>query len=117
MAAKVGSTTEKTTSCYTITLKDKDGNVPTLDSLVLTLKTDLGTVINLRDHQNVLNANGVTITNGVINWDMTQLDNAIVDGASNPETHIFTFEAIWNSGAGRMNWERQYSVTDLTEVT
>ena len=109
---------ERSTTTYTVTLNDENGDpVPSLDSLTLTFCTGDSTIINSRNAQNVLNLNNVVFTSGVIVWSMQQADNAIVDGTANPEMHTATFDAVWNSGAGRKTWTAEFKVKDLAKIT
>jgi hypothetical protein len=90
-------------------LTDEDGETPipsgTLNSLTLTLKDKAGNVINDRDGQDVLNANGVTVdaVTGELVWSMSPVDNAlsgtVADGAY--EDHFATFVWTWAAGAKR----------------
>lgn len=112
---------ERSTTTYTVMLNDEDGN-PVLTSAMVSLTltfctTTLGTEINGRTDQNILNANDVTYTDGAIVWDMQQIDNAIIDGAGeNPELHLATFSAVWNTDK-RKTWTVEFQVTDLSKIT
>lgn len=92
---------------YTARLVDENNNGiggNSLTSLTLTLydkKTD--TIINARDKQNVLNANGVTVSNtGGLTWTLTANDNAMVSNTASAEIHVALFEWEWApNGSGK----------------
>lgn len=90
---------ERTTPLYVVTLVDAAGEpLPALASLTLTWY-DLasGTIVNGRDHQDALNANGVVFSAGVLNWRLTEEDLAMLDEAHDAETRIAMWE--WTHGA------------------
>mgnify|MGYP000934557076 CR=1 len=97
---------EGSSARYTATLLDHQtlplsGN--TLTSLHLTLyDKSSNTIINSRDHQGVLNANGVTVnsTGGLV-WTLTPNDNVMLSNTAAVETHIALFEWAWPTGAGK----------------
>lgn len=76
-----------------------------LDSLTLTL-TDAatGAVVNARDAQNALNANGVTVgAAGELVWTMTPQDTALLAASPAPdatELRVAVFRWTWDAGAG-----------------
>lgn len=89
-------------------LQDEDGNgIPSgqLTSLILTLyvEGEPSSIINNRNTQDVLNANGVTVDElGNLSWQMSPADNEIVDsGGTSPESeyHVALFEWAWGGGA------------------
>ena len=102
---------ERTTAFWSGVLKDQDGNVipsAALSALKLThmVKDDNTpfTLINSRDHQNVLNANNVTVDSaGLVTWEMLPVDNLINDNAGishvNEEPHVSVLEFEWLAGA------------------
>lgn len=98
---------EGASGVYTATLKDQDGTaIPAaqISTLTLTLynKED-GSIINSRNAQNVLNANGVTVhvTSGLLTWVIDGLDSPIVGVVpfGEYEEHIALFEGTTVSGA------------------
>jgi len=113
------SVNELSTSKYTVTISDEDGDLITsLDSLELTFCTTvLATEINGRTDQDILNANNVVFSGGTITWSMQQADNAIIDGLVNPEAHLATFDAKWNSGTARKTWTADFLVKNLAKIT
>lgn len=96
-------TTQNSTHCYQATLRDELGAVipaASLTTLTLTLtnKSD-NSLINARNAQNVLNANGVTIDSaGNLVWTGTPLDNPIINTSRQNEIHVALFQYTWNSG-------------------
>lgn len=73
----------------------------TLTALALTLFVDDGndTIINSRNAQDILNANGGVIeADGRIVFTLAPADNPIVDAALPFERHIALFEWTWGSG-------------------
>lgn len=110
---------QSTGSIWTL-LVDGDG-VPfsplLLTSLTLTLYTlrssGLAQVINGRNNQNVLNANGVTLytpiqlVNGKpsnIRWDFTALDTTLVDDAAIFSRYLARLRWQWPGGIGSQTW-------------
>ncbi len=102
---------EKTTPEFSCTLTAADGvtMIPgsTLTSLQLTLYADNDdlTIINGRDHQDVLNNNGVTVYDTLqtgadghtynLLWQLSADDMAVLDDALPFERHIALFEWAW----------------------
>jgi hypothetical protein len=94
---------ELTSAKYTGTLTDESGAAVSgsaLTAATLTLFDDVtGTVINSRNAQNVLNANGVTIDNfGALTWVMAPADNTIVKSGLSVERHRAVFTFTWGAG-------------------
>jgi len=95
---------EKTTPEIVAVLTDLLGDpIPgnTLDSLTLTYYQEYTqAIINGRDAQNALQANGVTVdANGKLVWKMSVLDTAILNGALETEPHIAHFVFAYPDGA------------------
>jgi hypothetical protein len=96
-----GPVNERTSTQYTATLRDETGAVvpdTSLSSLLLTLYVPDAnlTIVNGRDSQNVLNANGVTVdASGVLTWTLTPDDTAILDDALEVEQHIALLTYTW----------------------
>lgn len=108
----IGPMAEGGTGLYSGTLTKEDGETPipgaSLVSLTLTLM-DLatGTIINGRDAQNVLNANGVTVdtvgSTGAISWLIKPEDSPFLRKNPPPrdgdeEKHLAIFTWTWSSG-------------------
>lgn len=112
---------EKSTATYTATIVGNDGVTPipaaSLLTLLLTLyvtKAD-GTDSLIRDHQNVLNANNVTVSaGGVLTWAIQTADTTLIE-ALTFERHVALFEWTWASGAGKK--EIVLVVRNLRQVT
>jgi hypothetical protein len=112
---------EKETGRYTATIVGNDGVTPlpgaTLSTLTLTLyviKQD-GTDQVIRNHQNVLNANNVTVdAAGLLAWIIQVADTTLVEAVPF-ERHIALFEWTWPSGAGKH--EVVLLVRNLRQVT
>ena len=102
---------ELTTAFWSGVLKDQDGAVipsAALSALKLTHmvkdpQTTPFTLINTRDHQDVHNANNVTVDSaGLVTWEMLPADNAIIGAGivhAGEENHISILEFEWNAGA------------------
>lgn len=78
-----------------------------LTDLRLTLYTigqdGSSTIVNLRDHQIVLNAGGVTVDpSGLITWSYSAADTTLVDPLVPFERHIALFEWSWLGGHGEI---------------
>lgn len=95
--------TERTTSRYTATIEDADGNALPLASIgtvTLTLTdVDTETVINNRDDQDVKNANNVTIhvTSGLLTWEVQSADMPIVTNGRKTEMHRAVFDVAYSA--------------------
>lgn len=113
---------EQTSALYTATLVDETGAVvPGTSLLTLTLtlydKTT-GGILNSRNAQNVLNANGVTIdANGLVSWTIAPADSLIITNTNDVETHIALFQATWGGGAKALKFEVTLLVKNLGMVT
>jgi hypothetical protein len=112
---------EKSTGVYTATIVGNDGVTPipaaTLVSITLTLyviKAD-GTAQTIRNAQNVLNANNVTIdAAGLLTWAIQVADTTLVVTTVPFERHVALFQWTWASGAGKH--EVVLSVKNLSQV-
>lgn len=116
---------ERTTRVYTAVLENEDGNgIPAsgLNTLTLTLYDfSTGTILNSRNKQPALNANGVTIDSaGNLKWTMQPEDNAIVDTdliANAKEKHKALFEWTYAGGAKYGKHEVSIRVENLNKVS
>lgn len=102
--ATVATLTEGTTPEISATLVDLAGvAVPgsVLDSLVLTYYQEYTqAIINARNAQNVLQANGVTVgADGKLVWGLSLADTVIVNDALETEPHIANFTFTYPDGA------------------
>ena len=108
MVLTVADTTvnELTSFEYNTTLRDEAGNLLQLANIVSAKLTlyDYETleIINDRDGQDVLNANNVTIgaTDGQLDWDVQDDDNAIVTAGLTPgerEAHVALFTITYDT--------------------
>lgn len=114
--------TEKTSGQYTADLVDELGvAVPgaNLTTLILTLyDLDTDTIVNGRNGQNVLNANGVTVdVAGHLVWTIAPADTTMVTAASGSERHRAIFVATWNGGAKSLPWEVELVVQNLLHLS
>lgn len=94
---------EGTRRVVSMTVKDTDGAViplASMSTIKFTLKKLGGDVINSRDEQSVMNANGGTYhsTSGLLSIILTPADNAVVGGA-NVERHAALVEFTYASGS------------------
>lgn len=94
--------TEKTSALYEATLQDEAGVAvagSSLATLTLTLyDVATGTILNSRNAQNVLNLNGVTVSEaGALAWTMVPADNAITTTSRSYELHRAVFIATWDT--------------------
>lgn len=109
-----------TTFKYPATLLDQNGaGLGPADLTTLTLKLYDATtfaIINSRDDQNVLGANGVTIdSSGNLVWIMDPADNPILDLTLSSEVHVALFKWTW--GVGRKgDHEVQFRVVNIKFV-
>lgn len=100
------SLTEATSGRYTATIRDETETVLpvsliTVATLTLYAPTAPITIINSRNAQDVLNANGVTIDEaGLLTWTITPADTAISDATLDTERHIALFHFAWGGDKG-----------------
>lgn len=73
-----------------------------VSSLLLTL-TDVGsnTIVNSRNGQNGLNANGVAVTDGKVVWSIQPADTALVNASVIGEIHLATLVMTLTDGQVR----------------
>ncbi|HEX6827148.1 MAG TPA: hypothetical protein VF077_12595 [Nitrospiraceae bacterium] len=98
------------TGLYTFALVDEAGagiDGATLQSLTLTYYDQAtAAIINAREHQNVLNANDVTVTTigtlppwtTTVTWELQPEDTVIFHPESAWEVHIVQFRWTWAGG-------------------
>lgn len=115
------SVLERVSVKYTATIKDEAGTaIPgsALTALTLTLySVHSGTIVNSRNDQNVLNANGVTVDEaGLLTWIMDPLDNQVLDTAFAYERHRALFEWTWSGGTKAGKHEVDFLVQNLGQV-
>ena len=113
---------EKTTVKITATVEDENGNgiaAAGLDTLTLTLYSlEDDTIINSRDAQDVLNANGVTLGGGGnLVWTVTPADTIIADTTLKAERHRAVFEWTYASAAKNGKHVIDMRVINLVKVT
>lgn len=112
---------EKSSRTITTTLTDRNGDAiapAQVSSLTLTLYLANGTIINSRDAQDILNANGGSLTDaGVLEIDLGPNDNAIVGtNVRGKEIHYGLIQVVTTAG-DQENKEFYYTVEDLAKVT
>lgn len=108
---------EQATAFFRATILDQNKLLlpaSALQTLTLTLyrKGDPTAIVNLRDDQDVLNANGVDVyetlqtdpdgTTYNLKWEISPDDNTIL-GTSAEEKHVALFRYSWNAGQ-RADW-------------
>lgn len=105
--------TEGTTPDFTTVLLDNNnqsvaGSV--LDTLTLTYYQEYThTIINGRNVQNVLQANGITVDeDGNLLWELSLLDTVILNDALATEPHIAFFEFSWPGALGTEVNRKEY---------
>lgn len=117
----LGPIDEKTTARYQATVADETGAAIPAASLT-TLKVTLydqstGNIINSRNSQNILNANGATVDSaGLLTWTLTPADTAIV-GDKTLELKTALFEYTFASGAKTDRHEVVFAVRNLGKLT
>lgn len=98
---------EGAVAIITTSIVDKDGTKITnarLNELRLTyFDRRSRRIINSRQDQDALNANGVTVSNGDVTWVTSVSDSAIIDPPTAPERHVATFRfrydgTTWGDG-------------------
>lgn len=118
---------ERATPKLKSTLTDPDGvaiPVASLYSFELTLfSVHTGNPINSRNHQNVLNQNGVTITSAgnplvtTVQWQTVMADMIIEKPTLLKEHHIALFEWTWDGGNKSGKTEINIYVKNLSKVS
>lgn len=121
---------EGTTGFFAFPIVDQNGNgisMTMLDSLTLTYyDLDSQQVVNGRLHQNVLNANHVTVvtTGGpspapmttTVTWEITPADTVILNEAHAVEQRVMLFQWTWNGGTRVNAYQAQFAVENLLFV-
>lgn len=109
---------------FTFILKDENGDPvekAAVDTLTLHIYDRLtDEIINTRDEQDVLDANGVTMhaTSGLVTWSIAPVDVPFLGGDTIPaEVHIARFRATWDSGAKAFSYEIEMTVCNLKQFT
>ena len=107
---------ERSSAIYWALLQDEAEHVvpgTALISLVLSLyvRASDGTITYLRNHQDALNANGVTVYNAIqmrsdgllynLRWAINPLDTGMVDPTKAHERHVALWEYVWANGRGK----------------
>jgi len=115
---------EKETGLFTAIITGNDGVTPIPLASLLTLTLTLYAIIadgtasfiNARNHQNVLNANNVTVhaTSGLLTWSIQALDTTLVEAALPFERHIALFE--WTTATASGKHESILVVKNLFQV-
>ena len=102
------------------TLLGSDGNPFTPDTMLGTLydkrsETLLG---GRTEAQNIFNANGFTISTGVVTWQPTTTDHTIV-GTAPTEQHILLVEGQWDDGGTTRLYKQEllFTVRNLRYVS
>lgn len=120
MADQILPINEQATGLYTAVLVGNDGLTPipaaSLLTLTLTLyvTTTSGTDTLIRDHQNVLNTNNVTIdSSGNLAWSVQVADTTLVEDVPF-EPHVALFE--WTTASVSGNHEVVLLVRNLRQV-
>ena len=111
---------EASTAVYSTQLTDQDGTnilLAAIDSLTITLCTVIGgTIINSRNDQNALNANGVTVSSsGLLTYVIEAADGAIIDlslATDAVEVHRATFKLNFNT-VSFSNWDVDFNFRNL----
>jgi len=121
---------ERSSAIYWALLQDEAGQVvpaTALTSLVLSLyvRSAGGTITYLRNHQDALNANGVTVYNAVqvrsdgllynLRWAIGSLDTGMLDSTKREERHVALWEYVWANGRGKH--ELVLNIHNLTLVS
>ena len=114
---------ESTTQLFTANLVDETGAAVGSTSLG-TFKLSLydaasSVIINSRSSQNVLNANGVTVsTTGGVSWPMDPADNIIRDTSLAVELHFALWQWTWGTASSKAGKHLTgFNVTNLALTT
>lgn len=113
---------EQTTPRYTAQILDDTGvalPAASLSTLTLSLYTldSTGTAVYIRNAQNVLNANNVTVdTNGNIVWSVQVADTTLANTALDFERHIALWTWTWSGGLKTGRHEVILNVKNVTTI-
>ena len=109
---------EKSSARYACTFVDQAGaaiNGAAITAILATLRAHGGDVINSRTDQNVLNANGGSLTGGgAFTLDLAAADTVAV-GATPLQLRMLTLEVTFTSGT--INHEVHFYVRQIDDVT
>lgn len=114
---------EKTSQAVLVDILDQNGDpipLASITTLTLTLYNRITlAIINARNAQNVLNANGVSVhaTSGVATWTMVPADNVMGDDTLSVEDHVALFEWTYAAGAKRGQHEALITIVNSAKVT
>jgi len=109
---------ELTTPRITFQIVDEAGTGFEPSTLTLTLyNVKTGAMLNSRDHQNVVDAAGVTVdAQGQVVWQTSAEDMAILVATESLEVHVALLEWSWSLGTKHGKHELEFHVRNLTEV-
>ena len=115
------SVCEQTTCTLTLTLTDENGDTIStsspLTACTLTLYDKAtGTILNSRDAQSINNANGGTVTSGVLTLELSYLDNALHNANRATEAHVALIEYTWAGGTKYGKKEITFTVRNAEQV-
>ena len=107
---------ERTMPTYTFTVTDEDGNATQPTALSVSLfDRATSAIINSRDEQDILGANNVVVTNGVVVWSMVEADHPRVAAGDEGEIHVAEFE--WTTATSKTGRHRvAFRVVDYMTV-
>jgi len=116
---------EKSSAVFKATLVDEDGNavalsaLTTLTATLYSLDDPAKAVINLRNAQDIKNANNGTFhaTSGLLTFELQPNDNVIVDTSRPRERHLLQFDFTYNAGAKTGRYAAVIVVKNLEKVT
>jgi hypothetical protein len=115
---------EGTTGFFSFPLVDKDGNGISLSFLTTMTLTyydvESGEIVNNRLHQNVLNANNVTVNTEsgpplvtTVTFELTPADTVILNEAHALEHRVMLFQWTWNTGSRSSAYQAQFGVENM----
>src|SRR4051812_43137329 len=111
---------ELSSASYRGQIVDEDGiGFGAIETLTLTLFDKVTqAIINSRDEQDVLNANGVSVdlSTGQLTWALIPADNVILDDTLRQEEHRARFTATWNGSNKQMQHEVTIKVVNLRRL-
>jgi len=116
---------ERSPLTYEATLLDETGApvaLGSIESITLTLYNADGdepaNIVNGRDHQDIKNANDVTIdaTSGKLTWAVQPADTAIVDARLGYERHVALFEYVTTGNKRQPAHEVMLRVRNVRKV-
>lgn len=111
---------EQSTSLYATQLKDEAGaniELASISTMTLTMQDALGNVVNSRNAQSVLNANGGTVSSsGAFTFTVTPSDTTRAADGGDPQVRHMTF-IVTHSGGKKAPHQVTFYIKNLAGIS